>query len=244
MLAFFLIGKHCKNIQNVDTNAQVVQNIFNIMNKSLMLKEIKLHLGIKNDAQFADFLGIKPNVLSAWHRRNTFDIDILYTKCRDISPDWLLTGEGEMLKRGMPDVPVAKTMEASTNGIPLIPATAFAGGFSGELQVLEHECERYVIPLFKDADFLIPVKGSSMYPKYSSGDVVACKRLKEWSFFQWGKVYVLYTSQGPIIKRICEGKDDNHIFVVSDNKERYAPFQLHKSEIIDVALVVGVMRQE
>ena len=88
------------------------------------------------------------------------------------------------------------------------------------------------------------IKGSSMYPKYSSGDLVACKRLTSWSFFQWGKVYVLYTHQGPIIKRICKGEDEEHVLIVSDNSERYDPFPLHRREILDVAIVVGVIRLE
>lgn len=67
------------------------------IDKSLMLKQIKLHLGFKTDAEFADFLGIKPNVLSAWYKRNTFDTYLLHTKCRDISSDWLITGKGEMI---------------------------------------------------------------------------------------------------------------------------------------------------
>jgi phage repressor protein C with HTH and peptisase S24 domain len=63
-------------------------------------------------------------------------------------------------------------------------------------------------------------------------------------FFSGGKVYVLYTSQGPIIKQICEGKNDEHVLIVSDNTARYQEFQLHKSEIIDIAIVIGVIRLE
>ena len=45
------------------------------------------------------------------------------------------------------------------------------------MSVLEYECDRYVVPMFKEAEFLITVKGSSMIPKYNSGDIVACKNL-------------------------------------------------------------------
>lgn len=128
--------------------------------------------------------------------------------------------------------------------IPLLPISAMAGVFSGDVSVMEFEAERYVIPIFKDADFLIPVKGSSMYPKYSSGDIVACKKLESWSFFQYGKVYVIYTDQGPIIKRIRKGKDKDHVLIVSENADRYPPFDLHRSEIKGVAIVIGVIRQE
>ncbi len=131
-----------------------------------------------------------------------------------------------------------------TDSIPLLPIEAMAGVFTGDVQVMEYETDKYVVPMFKGADFLIPIKGSSMYPKYSSGDVVACKKLESWSFFQYGKVYVIYTSQGPIIKRIQKGIDPEHIKIVSDNETRYPPFDLHRSEIKGVAIVIGVIRLE
>ncbi len=57
------------------------------------------------------------------------------------------------------------------------------------------------------------------------------------------KVYVLDTEQGALIKRIHPGKDDDHILVVSEN-EKYQPFNLHKSYIHAVSIVMGVIRQE
>lgn len=134
--------------------------------------------------------------------------------------------------------------EGSKEGIPLIPIEAMAGALTSEQTVLEYECERYVIPVFKGADFLIPVKGSSMYPKYSSGDIVACQRVPMSDlFFQWNKVYVIDTTQGPLIKRIKPGSDKEHILIVSDN-EKYDPFELPYSAIRAVALVIGVIRLE
>ncbi|MCC2590321.1 helix-turn-helix domain-containing protein [Chryseobacterium sp. MFBS3-17] len=64
------------------------------IDKSLILNAIKLHYGIEKDADFARFLDIKPQTLSSWHARNTFDIDLLYAKCVDVSPDFLLSGKG------------------------------------------------------------------------------------------------------------------------------------------------------
>ncbi len=157
----------------------------------------------------------------------------------DINPEWLLTGKGEML-RDNNNVCIAKK---DAHGIPLIPASAMAGMFSGDVQILEHECDRYVVPVFKGADFLISVKGSSMYPKYNSGDIVACKKLPLDTFFQWNKVYVLDTDQGPLIKRILEGSDNDAVQIVSDN-DKYKPFELKRVQIYNIALVLGVIRLE
>lgn len=133
--------------------------------------------------------------------------------------------------------------QLNNESIPLIPIEAMAGFGTGEAQVMLYDCERFVIPSFKGAEFLIAVKGSSMYPKYSSGDIVACKKLPLDTFFQWNKVYVLDTEQGALIKRIEPGIDDEHLLIVSENP-KYKPFELHKSKINSVALVIGVLRLE
>lgn len=177
-------------------------------------------------------------------------ISILVENYPQYSPAWLLTGEGSMLRadkgeiKKEGDIPVARPASSPMEGIPLIPVSAMAGVFAGEQTVLEYECERFVIPTFKGAEFLISVKGSSMYPKYNSGDIVACKRLPMSDiFFQWNKVYVLDTDQGPLIKRIKPGSDKEHVLIVSDN-ERYEPFELPLDRIHHVALVIGVIRLE
>lgn len=52
-----------------------------------------------NKARFSSLLGVKPQTVSAWIARNTFDAEVLYAKCEGLSAEWLLTnGEGEMLK--------------------------------------------------------------------------------------------------------------------------------------------------
>ena len=132
----------------------------------------------------------------------------------------------------------------NNEGIPLIPLSAMAGAFTGDTSVMEYECERYVIPAFKGADFLIQVKGDSMQPTHYSGDLVACERVPlNDLFFQWNKTYVLDTKQGPLIKRIMPGSDSEHILIVSDNNN-YPPFELSKDQFYGVALVRGIVRLE
>jgi len=83
-----------------------------------------------------------------------------------------------------------------------------------------------------------------MYPKYSSGDILACRKIYEILFFQWGKVYVIDSSQGQLIKRICRHENEDMVWLVSDNKEKYEPFAIPKSDIRSLSIVVGVVRME
>lgn len=69
-----------------------------MIDKALILNNIKNYLKIKKDVDFANYLGIKPQTLSTWYSRNVYDIHILYEKCVNIDPDYLLTGEGSIVR--------------------------------------------------------------------------------------------------------------------------------------------------
>lgn len=67
------------------------------------------HFGKENNSEFARFLGVSPQTISSWLSRNTFDVDLIYAKCSNISADWLLGGDGEMLRGADGEPSTAKT---------------------------------------------------------------------------------------------------------------------------------------
>jgi repressor LexA len=165
----------------------------------------------------------------------------------DINPEWLLTGNGEMLVNEFDSLHVKEEQAPyyKKSQLPLIPINAAAGFSSGDDKAILHsDVDFYSVPEFnKKADYLIRVSGSSMYPKYNSGDIVACKKLPLDTFFQWNKVYILDTIQGPLMKRVKKAQDKDYITLVSDN-EKYDPFDILRTEIHSLALVIGVIRLE
>lgn len=221
------------------------------MDKKMMLDEIIRHYADGNKAKFSRQLGVAAQTISAWFFRNTFDAELIYAKCSGLSSSWLLTGEGPMLAadgaQGLvvnDQIPVAHPATEPGEGIPLIPIEAMAGALTSDVTVMDYECERYIVPAFRGADFLITVKGDSMTPTFRSGDMVACQRIPMQDlFFQWGKPYVIDTTQGPIIKRINPGHDAEHISINSDN-DRYGTFELPVTSIRAVAIVIGIIRLE
>ena len=151
----------------------------------------------------------------------------------DVNSDWLLTGEGEMLKSVTPS---DSRPEVQTR--PRIPATAAAGSLSGDVaSVTLRDCEQLpVISQLPAYDFTIIIKGDSMKPKYESGDEIACRRILNPSFIQWGKVHVLDTVQGIVVKKVYD--DGDCIKCVSINPD-YPPFSVPKDEVYSLSLVVG-----
>lgn len=208
------------------------------------IKEYLEYKGISKNKFYAR-TGLSIGFLDSGSSLGVDKARIIINTYPDINLNWLILGEGEMLRTDADaQTQVASTEPTAVGGIPLIPIAAMAGVLSGNsAQVLEQECEHYNIPMFKGAEFLIRISGDSMQPKYYSGDIVACKRLPLDTFFQWNRVYVVDSEQGVIIKRVRRGCDDRHIVFVSDNTA-YEPFELPLEKIYSIALVVGVVRAE
>lgn len=196
-----------------------------------------------NKSAFANAIGVTPsvvdNIVGKRQGKPSFDVVEKVSALAEINVDWLITGKGDMLKSSKGIKPTK-----DGTGIPLIPVEAMAGCFTGSQTILLQECDHYVVPAFKNADFLIYVRGDSMQPRYFSGDMVACKMLSPTDlFFQWGKVYVLDTDQGALIKKVEQGTDDETITLVSEN-ENYKPFQIPRRAVYHIAIVMGLIRTE
>lgn len=206
------------------------------------ITDLRNYLNIRSDSAFAQNIGDIP--------QNIYDIkngkcklsrrvaSLIHASYPNISIDWLLTGSGDM---------IIEEASQKASGIPLIPISAVAG-FNGEdcPGVKIYDCERYCIPDFvtAGADYLIRVSGNSMYPQYSSGDILACMKIKQIEFIQWGKVYVIDSSQGAMVKRLynCEERED--MVLCSSDNTQYPAFELPMSAIRSLSIVVGVIRVE
>lgn len=176
-------------------------------------------------------------------------LEEILTVFPEVSRPWLYFGEGRMLVADAEKSLLAKEdAPAYEKTLPLIPYDAFAGlPAVDNIGIAFKDCEQYYIPDFisRGADFLIRVSGDSMVPQYLNGDLLACTLIKDVLFFQWGKIYVIDTSQGVLVKRIMRiEEDDEHVLLVSENKDKYEPFKFPTSDIRSLAIVVGLIRAE
>lgn len=192
--------------------------------------------------RFEEQLGISIGYMSSKATTITSDvIEKTILAYPILNLDWLITGSGEMLKSSHTNIIAKAPMEYGKEQTrPRVPLTAAAGSLSGEsIGVTLQQCEQlpiiYQIPAY---DFTIPIKGDSMSPRFESGDEIACRRIDQSRFIQWGKVHVLDTTQGFIIKRIYD--DGDKIRCVSYNPE-YSDFSVPKEDILSMSLVVGVV---
>lgn len=156
----------------------------------------------------------------------------------DLSINWLLTGEGEML-----NAPGGKKQgDGGVELRPRIPLSASAGFLSGIAQgVRLEDCELLpVIPGVAEYACTITVRGDSMMPYYHSGDEIALQPVLDRRAIQWGNVYVLDTNDGILLKRIYDHGET--LRCVSYNKE-YVDSYVDKSSINSLWRVVAMLRR-
>ncbi len=157
----------------------------------------------------------------------------------DLNRTWLLTGEGEMLT----GVQTEQTIQSSTDDIhliPLLPVSAQGGSFNDfVVSIKESSCEKIISPI-KGADYAMSVSGESMAPEYPSGSQILIKRINEKAFIDWGRVYVLDTCNGTVIKRLFPSDTADKVLCKSINPE-FPPFEVLLSDVYAVYRVLMCM---
>ena len=166
-----------------------------------------------------------------------------------ISSEWLLTGEGEMLigdGSKMPLSPPSSNIEEIKSfEVPLLPLDAIGGRLDGFAPngVTISQCETITSP-FKNAALAIRVKGQSMSPIYPSGCMLFIVK-NNGGWLDWGKVYVLDTDNGVIVKQLSPSqKGEEYICCKSfNNSPEFAPFDIPHTSIYGIYRVLGAMTE-
>lgn len=116
--------------------------------------------------------------------------------------------------------------------VPLIPVEAHAGSLAEFADaVREYDCEMIVSPV-RGASFAIQVTGNSMAPAYPSGAKILCQRIDETAFIEWGRVYLLDTVNGAILKQVRKSDAPGCVTCCSLNTApEYAPFDVECQHI-------------
>ena len=68
-----------------------------------------------------------------------------------------------------------------------------------------------------------------------------CERVT--NILQWGQAFILDTKEGPLLKYLAPGTDEEHIKCISANHDpKYAPFEVSKDDILGIYRVVMCMK--
>lgn len=205
-------------------------------------------------SQYIEFKEIKPTVFEkevglsngylGTQRKRNADIgegviNKILDYCLDISPTWLITGKGEMLKNTC-DTPIVSYIE----GVPYYDVD-FIGGYD---LVENNQTLRPIYNIdfapYNKADIWVNITEHSMEPAINHGDIIALKRLNDWNtYLLYGEIYAIVTDEYRTVKRVRKsdlGKD--YIRLVPINNE-YDEQDVKRDVIRHVYQVIGCMRR-
>ena len=129
--------------------------------------------------------------------------------------------------------------------VPLLPISAQGGSLNDfVVSVSLQDCEKIISPI-NGADIAITISGDSMADEYPNGSIVLAKRINERAFIDWGKVYVLDTCNGVVVKTLTPSEKEDCIRCVSINPDPiYAPFEVALNDIYGVYRVMLCMAKK
>ena len=165
-----------------------------------------------------------------------------------LSPSWLLTGEGDMLKADSKEEEEYELLPRITEdkGRPYYDVD-FLGGYGEFADDPASAPVTYMIdypPYNKEGVFYMNVRGDSMSPEINSGDLVALRPIEAWyDFLLLGKVYAIVTLSGQrTIKRLRRGSDSEH-YTLEPINPAYESQEIPKTQIERVFEVLGGIRR-
>jgi hypothetical protein len=199
-----------------------------------------------NDNKVTNSLGLSIGTLGKSRKENRDlserNIEKILNFYTDLNRTWLLTGEGSMFTT-KPSLAGFNEMEYTR--VPLLPISAQGGSLNDfVVSVSLQDCEKIISPI-NGADIAITISGDSMADEYPNGSIVLAKRINERAFIDWGKVYVLDTCNGVVVKTLTPSEKEDCIRCVSINPDPiYAPFEVALNDIYGVYRVMLCMAKK
>lgn len=189
----------------------------------------------------------------------TIDNAILISSILGVNVDWLLTGEGEMVKgaisnatppspkQGTGGLPAMVTVDGQGKENIVLVNTKAQGGyptlhqdpeFYGELPVLRLPLERFQHSTYRAWE----VVGPSMQPGLHPGSIVISQFVENWhtGSIRNGYIHVIVTKETVLIKRLIDRRQKGYFGLMSDNEE-FATFNLPLEDVQEIWTVTGAL---
>lgn len=210
----------------------------------MILDRIKLYIDTKgiSIAAFEKSVGMSNASFSKSLKNNgaigTDKLENILSIYSDISPEWLLTGQGDMLKEE-PSLSVSMNPQ---EGTPYYDVD-FLGGFDLQensqamvpaLNIVANICPR--------AEMWCNITGHSMEPTISHGDIIALHKCSVEDI-QYGEVYAVVLDTFRTVKILRKSSTPGMLKFVPVNKEEFDEQEFSISRLLQVYEVVGSIRR-
>lgn len=229
------------------------------MSISERIKEIRSHFCEGSNVKFAERMGENTNTTSGWTSGkrgigNAVAQKIL-NKFPEVSPAWLLTGEGQMLTKATTQNEATLLTTGGVMMVPLVNQYAHAGYMTGWADAV------YVdslpkIPWVVDREYKgkyisFEVRGDSMDDgmkhSYEQGDILLCREIScdYWKsrlhFNSWDAFVIVHREDGIVVKQIIDHDVENGIITCHSFNPMYPDF---KVDLREIAQLFNVVKQQ
>ncbi len=233
-----------------------MKNISNINDRISYLIDCKAN---SNKKKFAEMIGFAPqvisNIVSGRKSKPSFDVlNSIISSFVDIDSEWLLTGQGNVLKNDKIIQPINRNRKTTdklieNQEIPLYDFEATAGlkelFSSTSPQVV---LDTIKIPNIPKCDGAVSVTGDSMYPLLKSGDLILYKEIPtDYTNLFFGEMYLIGVridewEEYITVKYIQKSdKGDEYVTLVSQN-QHHQPKDIKFNQITALAMVKASIR--
>ena len=177
--------------------------------------------------------------------------DVLMKICgiyTDISPEWLVTGKGEMIKNAEREQKIIEISESAISetkrkGALIYDIDATCGLSGRDIEFTDEKVIGSIdAPEINPDSKIIFATGDSMLPLIASGDRIVIRKIESWDYFNYGQVYLIITNEYRLIKRVRRHpKDAEKLILLRSENPDYDDIDLPKREIIQLFIVENIL---
>lgn len=236
------------------------------MDKAVILKRLKSVLNLQTDKALAEFLGITKATLSGWYSRNSMDFDLVFEKCPQVSPLYLIYGEGSPMRTGSQSItqtihgdlngsnsnvinnsPTYTTQDIMLYNIPIIPYYCYS---QPDLNVSEYITDNRgriatmpSVRQFSAFDLYYIVNDDVLEPFSIRGDVLALQKMESFDRPMYSRLYVVGTATDGLVPAKVSNEDGERLRLQAMNpKYEDKGLIIDLSEVRTMYKVVGLLR--
>ena len=218
-----------------------------------IIERLKEALEINSDSALAERLKVTKGTLSNWKARNSLDFEKVFSVCDLISVDWLLTGEGEMLKptKEIEITPIHRPRSREKKEDEQIVYLYDFAATAGLKALFDNNKQNIIdtikIPNLPKCDGAIHAVGDSMYPLLKSGDIILYKEIPiDVQNLVYGEMYLLsYEMAGEDyikVKYVCKSERGEPFVTLASENPLHSPCDIDFNSISALALVKASIR--
>lgn len=197
---------------------------------------------------FASLIGVSEANVRSYKNGVMPKADFLEKIARsfDININWLLTGEGNMLRTESEKEEKLPSVNQTYEGAPYFNVD-FIGGFDVIVNDQTRNPDFYINypPYNQEGVVWCNLTGHSMEPEISNGDIIALREVTTpIQYLPAGEIYGIVTEEYRTVKRVRLSQKEGFVRLIPSNKsEEFCEQEIPISMILKVYAVLGSIRK-